>query len=87
MSPPEAALGILFFGGAFYVVRPVFAAIAKRIAGDVPRRVSDDHGATEELREEVAALRVELAELAERVDFTERLLAKQQDVARLERPR
>ena len=29
MSPPEAALGILFFGGAFYVVRPVFAAIAK----------------------------------------------------------
>ena len=61
---------------------PVGKAYAQRLKGASPNdRERDD------IREEVASLRLELAELAERVDFTERLLAKQQESVRLERPR
>lgn len=87
MSGGEAALVFFLFGGGLYVLRPIAGAIAKRIAGEVPPRRQDDSREREELHEEVASLRVEVAELAERVDFTERLLAKQQESTRLERPR
>ena len=40
-----------------------------------------------ELRAEVDELRHQLAEVQERLDFTERLLAKQRDVERLGNPR
>ena len=95
------AVTLLFGGGTLFLlsISPVGRAFAARILG---RRsaVLDEDDITKALKElraevdalsvgdpEVASLRLEVAELAERVDFTERLLAKQQESARLERPR
>lgn len=65
----------MFLGGTFWVLRPVAAAVAKRIAGE-HRRAEPDHEETEELRAELQQARQEIADLAERMDFAERLLAK-----------
>lgn len=76
---------IVAIGGFFLwmiSLSPVGRAYAQRLKGGAP-----DERDRAKLQEEVASLRLEVAELAERVDFTERLLAKQQDVTRLERPR
>jgi len=147
MSGPEAALAFFLLGGGFWVVRPLAAAIAKRIAGEhrpaaqdpqgreavleelqqlrqevtelqgvaflsvvtiigafgllfpVVRALAErlrprqDSGVSAELqamREEVAQelqqVRHEMAELGERLDFAERLLAKQRDAERLAPP-
>ncbi|MGH7700207.1 MAG: hypothetical protein ACREMJ_06795 [Gemmatimonadales bacterium] len=62
---------------------PIGKAVADRIAGRSgapPPRQDDVLAAVDELRREVA-------ELAERVDFTERLLAKQREAERLAPPR
>jgi ubiquinone biosynthesis protein UbiJ len=75
MSPPEAVAMFMFLGGSFWVLRPVAAAVAKRIAGE-HRRAEPDHEETEELRAELQQARQEIADLAERMDFAERLLAK-----------
>lgn len=72
--------------GGFFLwmisLSPVGKAFADRVKRNAPDRVMQD-----ELRQEIEHLRHEVAELAERVDFTERLLARQQEAARLERPR
>lgn len=86
MSPPEAALGFLFFGGLFYVLRPIAAAVARRIGGEVPPRRTDDDG-NEAVLSELRELREDVSSLAERVDFTERLLARQREAERLAPPR
>jgi len=78
MSGPEAVAAFMFFGGAFWVLRPLAGAVAKRIAGE-HRRPEVDHEQTEELRAELQQARQEIAELAERMDFAERLLAKPRD--------
>jgi len=74
------AITFIFGGGTLFLlsVSPVGKAIAERIRthGGVPTR---DH----ELLAEVDALRQEVSELHERVDFTERLLANQRDGAKL----
>jgi len=75
MSPPEAAAVFLIFGGAFWVLRPVAAAIAKRIAGE-HRRPEMEREERDEILAELQQVRQEVAELAERMDFAERLLAK-----------
>ena len=84
MSGEEAVLGIFFFGGVFWVLAPLARAVSKRIAGEVPRpkNVADDA-----VLAELQQLREDVNELAERVDFTERLLAKQGEAARLAQPR
>lgn len=84
MSGPEMILGVVFFGGVFTVLRPVAAAVAKRIAGE-HRQAGIDPAERDEILNELQAVRHEVAELAERVDFTERLLARQQQDA-LPRP-
>lgn len=78
MNPPEAMLGLVFFAGAFWVLRPVLAAIAKRISGEArpPAMAKEDR---EEILTELQQVREELGELAERMDFAERMLAKQRD--------
>jgi hypothetical protein len=74
----EGILAIIFiFGGGtcfLLSISPVGKAIAERIRakGAVPT-------ADPELLAEVDALRQEVSELQERVDFTERLLARQQE--------
>ena len=71
---------ILVFAGGMVVLKPLAAALAERIrrSGELPREGS------QELIDEVRVMRQELAELAERVDFTERLLARKSEPARLD---
>ena len=75
MSGPEAVAAFMFFGGAFWVLRPIGAAIAKRIAGE-HRKPGMDAADRDEILSELHAVREEVAELAERMDFAERMLAK-----------
>jgi hypothetical protein len=63
---------------------PVGKAFAERLRQGARGPGSHGH---EEMADAVEDLRREVAELAERVDFTERLLAKQREAARLEPPR
>jgi len=78
VSPPEAVAAFAFFGGMFWVLRPVAAAVAKRIAGE-HRRAGMEGDEKEEILAELQQVRHEVAELAERMDFAERLLAKPRD--------
>lgn len=78
MSGPETLAMFMFLGGSFWVLRPVATAVAKRIAGE-HRRAEPDHEETEQLRAELQQARQEIADLAERMDFAERLLAKPRD--------
>ncbi|HLZ44946.1 MAG TPA: hypothetical protein VKQ05_04635 [Gemmatimonadales bacterium] len=75
MSGPEAVAAVVFFGGAFAVLRPVAAAIAKRISGE-HRRPALEPVERDQILGELQEIRQEVAELAERMDFAERLLAK-----------
>lgn len=52
--------------------------IAKVMVQGRPRADEETAGRLEQLEQEVAGLRVELSEAQERIDFTERLLAKGQ---------
>ena len=89
MSDPEAVLGVIFFGGLFMVLFRIAGAVARRIAGDARRGPTPDEltALRAELGDELAQVRQQVGELAERVDFTERLLAKQRDGERLAPPR
>ena len=80
-----ALMFIVFGGGGYYIVRPLAAALAKRIAGEVPSR--RDPELEDTVLAELRDLREEVSALAERVDFTERMLAKQRDADRLAPPR
>jgi hypothetical protein len=68
----------MFFGGTFWVLRPVAAALAKRIAGEHrrPGMAKEDR---EDILAELQQVRQEISDLAERMDFAERLLAKPRD--------
>ena len=81
MSGPETMLAFMVFGGGFWVLRPLAGALARRIGGEVPapRDAAKDDAVLEELHQ----LRTEMAELAERMDFAERLLAQQREGARV----
>lgn len=81
MSGEEAVLAFFIFGGGFWVLRPLAGALAKRIGGDVhpPREPEAD----EAVQSELQRLREDVDQLAERVDFAERLLTKQRDAQRI----
>jgi ubiquinone biosynthesis protein UbiJ len=68
--------------GFVFVARPVVGAIAKRIAGE-HRRAGLEPAERDEILAELHQVREEVAELAERMDFAERLLAKHSDAGRL----
>ena len=74
------ALLLIFGGGTVIAISfsPVGKAIAERIRGRTA-----DPGPDPAVYDELERLRGEMAELQERVDFTERLLAKQRDQAQL----
>ncbi len=63
---------------------PVGKAFAERLRGGTGP--ASGAAASDAVLQEVEQLRHEVAELAERVDFTERLLAKQRDGERLVPP-
>jgi hypothetical protein len=60
-------------------------ALSKRIAGGAQRGV--DPQVVDDLREELRQVRQEMAELAERTDFTERMLAQRAEPQRVDPPR
>ena len=76
-SGPEIPMSILFLSlAAIFVLRGPFGrALADRLAGRSGGG-ADDHD-VRELRGDVEALRHELTELQERLDFAERMLARQ----------
>ena len=79
------AMSILFLSVATVIVLrgPLGRALADRIAG----RHRDDGGEDEALRADVEGMRQRLAEVEERLDFAERLLAKQRESDRIAPPR
>jgi aldehyde:ferredoxin oxidoreductase len=79
---------IVAVGGFFawmISLSPIGKAYAERLRGR--KGSSGDAEGQEELLESVEQLRREVAELAERVDFTERLLGQQRGSERLGPPR
>jgi hypothetical protein len=62
------------------------SALAKRLEARPPV-VTPPDPAIGELREELDGVRREVADLVERVDFAERILAKQRDAERLAPPK
>jgi hypothetical protein len=84
MRPEEFFLLSLLFVGGFLLLRPLVAAVAERIRHKgLPAADAVDKA---EILEELRAVRQETTELAERMDFAERLLAKQSEAARLAPP-
>jgi hypothetical protein len=81
MSGPEVAAVFFIFGGGFWVLRPLTAAVAKRISGEVPPR--RDPGADAAVLAELQGVREDVDQLAERLDFAERLLTRQRDPQRV----
>ena len=78
--------------GGFFLwmisLSPVGKALADRMRhGPVPREGAGTTAEQAELVESVEQLRREVAELAERVDFTERLLGQQKVGEQLAKPR
>ena len=88
------AIVLIFGGGALFLlsISPVGKAIADRIrrsgGGAVPEDVRRE---LEQLRSEMEGdmqqLRTEVGELSERMDFAERLLAKQREDQRIGPPK
>ena len=88
------ALILIFGGGACIAMAfsPIGRAVADRIrgksasagGGDVRTEFAEHKAA---LDQELEAMRRELAELAERMDFAERLLARQREGERLVPPK
>lgn len=79
---PEVPMSILFLCAAsvFILCGPFGRALAERIARRA--RTGDDQE-IRELKGEVEELRQQLCEVQERLDFAERLLARQDDRAAL----
>jgi len=75
MNPGEVFALIAVVGGFVFVLRPVVSAISKRIAGE-HHKPGMDTAERDEILNELRQVREEVAELAERMDFAERLLAK-----------
>jgi hypothetical protein len=76
---------IVAVGGFFawmISLSPVGKAYAERLRHGTPPAGQQGRADREELLETVESLRREVAELAERVDFTERLLARQSGAER-----
>jgi hypothetical protein len=82
MNPGEVLALVAVVGGLVFVFRPVVLAIAKRIAGE-HRKPGLEPAERDEILSELQQVREEVAELAERMDFAERLLAKQSGTGRL----
>ena len=79
---------IVAVGGFFawmIALSPVGKAYAEKLRGQAAH--GGGSGDNTEVLETLEQLRHEVAELAERVDFTERLLAKQREGERLAPPR
>jgi Tfp pilus assembly protein PilO len=85
VSGPEAIMAAAVFGGGIWLLSPIARAAAERLR---PRHAAAlDAGHQEELAVQVERLQQDMIELQERLDFAERMLAKQRDLDRLAPPR
>ncbi len=86
----EDILAIIFiFGGAtlgLVAYSPIGKAIAARIRGETPGAMAALQGTDPGVLEEIDRLREELAEVNERLDFTERLVASRTEPSALKQP-
>ena len=83
MNAAVVFLSVLAMAGAFGLLFPLVRALGERLR---PRPPALDGGADafrDELVQELQQVRREVAELGERVDFTERVLAKQREGQRI----
>jgi hypothetical protein len=86
MNPQEAVAFMALVAGIFLISRPLVGALARRIGRDpAPPAVPD--AVVEELRADLEDAHRRIAGLEERVDFAERMLAKQREPERLVPPR
>lgn len=85
MTGTEAIAAVVFFSGAAFVLRPIASAISRRIAGEhrPPAPSLDDQDA---ILAELEQMRKDMGEMQERLDFTERMLARHEDAKRLAPP-
>lgn len=86
----EDILAIIFiFGGAtiaFVAYSPIGKAIAARLRGETPGAMAALQGTDPGVLEELDRLRQELADVQERLDFTERLVASRTEPPTLKQP-
>lgn len=81
-SPFIVPVALFFTIGAVAILRgPIGKALADRLAGRVPHQLPSVDG--EDVRAEVDELRYRVAELEERLDFAERVLAQQREPGKL----
>ena len=87
--PREAVAFLLFVTmvGGFVLLYPLVRALAERLRPPSDAGKEELLGLREEVVQELQQMRREVAELGERMDFTERLLAKQREADRLAPPR
>ena len=88
---PREAVAFLFLVtvvGGFVLLYPVVRALAERLRPRPEAGMKEEMQALrEDVLQELQRVHGEVAELTERVDFTERLLAKQREGERLAPPR
>jgi hypothetical protein len=81
MSGPEAIMAAAVFGAGMWLLSPIARAMAERLR---PRPDAGlDTGRQDELTGQVERLQQDVLELQERLDFAERMLAKQRDSQRI----
>jgi hypothetical protein len=88
MTENLLAIALLFGGGTLFLlaISPIGRAVAERIRRGGGQGPAAESGSQEALQGEIRDLRLELGELAERVDFMERLQARPRDAGRLAPP-
>lgn len=74
--------GLFILGGVLVFRGPVGQAIARRIQGKAREPEQELLGEVHQMREHVAQLEQQVLEMEERLDFTERLLARHSEVPR-----
>lgn len=86
-SMAVAIMAIIAIGTVLaFLAFPVGRALADRMRGGLKGVAADElKSLREDLRGELDGMRHDLGELAERVDFAERLLSKQREASRLGR--
>ena len=87
--PREAVAFLMFVTmvGGFVLLYPVVRALAERLRPRPEAGKDELQALRDDVVEELQQMRREIAELGERMDFTERLLAKQREAERLAPPR
>jgi hypothetical protein len=86
MLAEEVFLMVIAMVGFGLLAFPLVRAISERIRPRADIGIKDElQGLREDVLAELRDMRREVSELGERVDFTERLLAKQRDPERLGR--